>query len=113
MNLEQRAQLVREMKQRRKRTMPGDGGRSRDFNDDGLQIDADPRQGESRSQYFRRRNTHYNVGGDASMYDMAARWDRHRASQPRLRRAFMRRAPRDPGGYVGYTGNWRGHFGKD
>lgn len=49
--------------------------------------------------------------GDGGIFDRAARWDRYRAltRNPR-RRKRMARAERDPGGYVGYTGDWANHF---
>lgn len=53
------------------------------------------------------------AGGDGDIFDRAARWDRYRATRvPKNRRRFTPRAERDgPGGYVGYTGDWQGHFG--
>lgn len=73
------------------------------------QPNVNPRQRENYSSFMRRRMDA--SAGDGDIYDAAARWDRHRARMPKPLRRRTRRAERDPGGYVGYEGDWAGHFG--
>lgn len=100
MDTKQRAELVRqcrfEMKTKRR---PADTGAS-------FYNDRAPRSGEGMRDYVNGA-----PGGDGSYYDRAARWDRHRAQMPKLRRRLTPRATRDPGGYVGYEGQWANHLG--
>lgn len=111
MDVKDRAALVREIRYELK-NKPAAEDRSIEFDDDGLGFQAAmPRrrsrgQSEGYSAYMRRRG-----GGDAQTYDAAARWDFARAMNPnKNERRNTRRAGRDPGGYVGYTGQWANHF---
>lgn len=107
MDNDRRAALIMLLtKERRRGSLIGSAPRW--YEDSGIAVD--PRSGESRDQFFRRYSRREGAGGDGSMYDMAARWDRHRSRQSRLRRMFMRRSPRDPGGYVGYEGDHENYF---
>lgn len=102
MDLIERAALVREMrvemKQKRYRNNPWSIPAS-EFDD------RNPTRRDTATGYVNDA-----PGGDSTYYDRAARWDRHRASLPKPLRRRTPRAERDPGGYVGYEGQWMNHF---
>jgi len=95
MDSKMRADLVRDLLEAKQAI------RMRGFRKPGDPSDSDRSFGD----YNRRRMRDRDYGGDASIFDGAARWDRHRASSPSRRRR-LQRARRDPGGYVGYEGNF-------
>lgn len=115
MDQQQRAALVRGLRLEIKNgyvgaTRAGAGGK-RPYYPSGVHRDFDrdtpnPTRRDTMNSYVNGAE-----GGDSSYYDRSARWDRHRASLPKPRRIRTRRATRDPGGYVGYTGDWGGYFG--
>lgn len=104
MNANDRAELVREIRFELKQLRRGGSGPTGKRNDSGV---PNPTDRDNARDYVNEGMT------DGGIYDRAARWDRYRAAQPASRRRRMPRAERDPGGYVGYTGDWRGHLYPD